>query len=478
MSASVLGNSILWYLQGLEIQSPGVKEHMKITKICIIGLFDHFNHVISFDPDERVTVMIGPNGYGKTMILQMLDALFNQNLDNLRKMPFTELNVYLDDGTELKVYRSLVQQDMKIGHNSTNLEFKLLDPTGPCQSYVLDAPTEGVDFPYLLSVIEDRIPSLVRTGPENWNDRSTGMELDLEKVLELFEDKLPREVRESMSTPGWLKEIRKAIPVRFIEIERLTYSSVNRSRTVKSRWSPSTIRRERAVRRCSDNLAHIIQQKLTEYATYAQDLDRSFPARLVAEPGSEAPSSDELSAKLTEVEEKRTRIVDAGILGQADQDFQAFGNKEVDASQRGVLAVYAEDAIKKLSVFDDIYERVSTFKRIANDRFLYKKISIGSQGLKVTAMNGSKLELEMLSSGEQHELVLLYGLLFGIPENSLILIDEPELSLHVAWQRKFLSDLQNMANLSDFRVLLATHSPQIIGDRWDLTVTLKSPDEQ
>ena len=383
-------------------------------------------------------------------------------------MPFTELNVYLDDGTELKVYRSLAQQDMRIGHNgtNTNLEIKLLGPAGPCQSHVLDTP------------IEDFSPSLVQNEPENWNDCSTGMEFAFEKVLELLGDELSGEVRESTSTPGWLEEIRKAIPVRFIGIERLTYSSVNGSRTVKSRWPSSQIRRKRAVRRCSDNLARRVQQKLTEYATYAQALDRSFPARLVAEPGSEAPSSAELNAKLTEVEEKRTRIVDAGILVQEDQDFQAFGNKEVDASRRGVLAIYAEDAIKKLSVFDDIYERVSTFQRIANHRFLYKKVSIGSQGLKVTAMNGSKLELEMLSSGEQHELVLLYGLLFGIPENSLILIDGPELSLHVAWQRKFLSDLQNMANLSDFRVLLATHSPQIIGDRWDLTVTLKGPDEQ
>ena len=84
----------------------------------------------------------------------------------------------------------------------------------------------------------------------------------------------------------------------------------------------------------------------------------------------------------------------------------------------------------------------------------------------------------MLSSGEQHDLVLLYDLLFGIAKNSLIMVDEPELSLHVAWQEEMLSDLQEMASLSDFRVLLATHSPQIIGDRWDLTSELKGPDGQ
>jgi predicted ATP-binding protein involved in virulence len=58
----------------------------------------------------------------------------------------------------------------------------------------------------------------------------------------------------------------------------------------------------------------------------------------------------------------------------------------------------------------------------------------------------------------------------------LILIDEPELSLHVAWQVQFLKDLARVIKLSSFDVLLATHSPQIIDTRWDLTVELKGPD--
>jgi predicted ATP-binding protein involved in virulence len=93
----------------------------------------------------------------------------------------------------------------------------------------------------------------------------------------------------------------------------------------------------------------------------------------------------------------------------------------------------------------------------------------------VEAPDGSELDLEMLSSGEQHELVLLYDLLFETSKNALVMIDEPELSLHVAWQDEVLKDLLEMAELSDFDVLLATHSPLIIGDRWDLTVELKGP---
>ena len=86
------------------------------------------------------------------------------------------------------------------------------------------------------------------------------------------------------------------------------------------------------------------------------------------------------------------------------------------------------------------------------------------------------LPVTSLSSGEQHELVLLYELLFKVNPNSLILIDEPELSLHIAWQQEFLQDLQEITRLASFDVLIATHSPQIIHDRWDLTVQLKGPE--
>jgi len=68
---------------------------------------------------------------------------------------------------------------------------------------------------------------------------------------------------------------------------------------------------------------------------------------------------------------------------------------------------------------------------------------------------------------------LFYDLLFNVTPNSLVLIDEPEISLHVAWQKQFLKDLQAVTANAQFDVLLATHSPQIIANRWDLTVELK-----
>jgi predicted ATP-binding protein involved in virulence len=56
-----------------------------------------------------------------------------------------------------------------------------------------------------------------------------------------------------------------------------------------------------------------------------------------------------------------------------------------------------------------------------------------------------------------------------------VLIDEPEMSLHVAWQQLFVRHLAAIVRLSKFDSIIATHSPQIISDRWDLTVELGRP---
>ena len=71
------------------------------------------------------------------------------------------------------------------------------------------------------------------------------------------------------------------------------------------------------------------------------------------------------------------------------------------------------------------------------------------------------LSLEGLSSGEKHEFVMFYKLIFDTPENALVLIDEPEISLHVLWQLEFMSDLTSIQSANKFQSIIATHSPQV-----------------
>ncbi|NUF39479.1 AAA family ATPase, partial [Acinetobacter lactucae] len=80
--------------------------------------------------------------------------------------------------------------------------------------------------------------------------------------------------------------------------------------------------------------------------------------------------------------------------------------------------------------------------------------------------------IDLLSSGEQHLIILLGNLIFNTKFGTLILIDEPEISLHAAWQKKLLSLISEIANINKFNILIATHSFTLINGNWDNTIEL------
>ena len=424
--------------------------------------------------------MIGPNGFGKTMTLRIVDALFNRSFTRLARLPFRNVTVSFDNQMELvvemrpKAKRNPARLPLRVSLREGGKEVSTFTPTRP----KIDART--LDFP--ISALDNIIPVLERVGNRLWRNVQTNELMDLEDVLFLFEDDLPG-VSDTIfaSSPDWLQDVRREIPVRFIGTERLTGASTGLeemrkyAREVGRRAWAETYAIRRTVRVYSDELAELVNQAMTEYGTLSQSLDRTFPARVVTDSSTAGITIKELRHNLDDIEARRQELEDVGLLAQEAEQFDVPSLDRVDTSRHPVLHVYAKDAKQKLSLFDGLYEKVSAFRRIVNSRFLYKQVEPGKSGLTVVNNDDQVLDLEMLSSGEQHELVILYELLFRTNDNSLILIDEPELSLHVAWQEKFLSDLQEMAQLSNFRAVLATHSPEIIGDRWDLAVELQGP---
>ncbi len=70
----------------------------------------------------------------------------------------------------------------------------------------------------------------------------------------------------------------------------------------------------------------------------------------------------------------------------------------------------------------------------------------------------------------------MIDLLFNVPVGGVVLIDEPEISLHIAWQLAFIPDVKKIAQLAGFTFVVATHSPQIINDEWDRAFRLGPPE--
>lgn len=165
--------------------------------------------------------------------------------------------------------------------------------------------------------------------------------------------------------------------------------------------------------------------------------------------------------------------MNAGILDTETEEPVALPEGgELDKSMAQILSIYADDNDRKLSSLSSLLRRITLFKELIDERFTTKDVRTNrANGIEVTYQN-RKVPIEALSSGEQHQLVLFFELLFEIKENALILIDEPELSLHVAWQKKFVGDLMKIIDLNKFDVILATHSPQLISRWTDLVVEL------
>ena len=75
----------------------------------------------------------------------------------------------------------------------------------------------------------------------------------------------------------------------------------------------------------------------------------------------------------------------------------------------------------------------------------------------------SRLKLSQASSGQQCMLIMILGIAGSIEDNSLICIDEPEISLHPKWQTDIIGQLQYaFSEYQGCHFIIATHSPQIV----------------
>lgn len=428
-----------------------------------------------------MTIIHGPNGYGKTVLLEMIDAFLNGRRDVFERIPFQEFRVLYDDASLVRVVRH-IEDESDARKPQPKIDTIFRDTDGH-ETVMEGHPDLGAVPHAVLNYVDKHVPSkFVRSG-DGWRDTATGEFASLSTIVSLF----PR-VQSALPAEYGMRAYAGPPPVPatfFIETKRLaaereaSQSAVEQglygdleSSILARRRVPNDLR----VQQYSADIVLRIKASLADYAKHSQERDRTFPERLVAfirEEGRPLPESQIVESMHT-LEEKRKRLVALGFL---DQETGLTNLTEEDVERAaGPLTIYVDDVAKKLSAFDDLADRVGQLMDIVNSRYKYKSLAVDrDRGFSLQTHLGDSLALESLSSGEQHELVVLYELLFRSPRAGLVLVDEPEISLHAAWQSSFLSDLIAILKLSQSYAIVATHSPVVIGNRWDLTQRLKGP---
>ena len=120
-------------------------------------------------------------------------------------------------------------------------------------------------------------------------------------------------------------------------------------------------------------------------------------------------------------------------------------------------------------------ESTIVFLDIVNRLFSNKEVYLNERNqMSVRLNDGNDIPINRLSAGEKQIMIIFYRLLFHTKPGTLAIVDEPEISLHVSWQQRMGSLFLDISRTRNIQILVATHSPQIIHDRWDLAKELRA----
>lgn len=119
-----------------------------------------------------------------------------------------------------------------------------------------------------------------------------------------------------------------------------------------------------------------------------------------------------------------------------------------------------ERSIKAEKEREVVFEPINSFVKILESFMSDKFFKITQNGLSITKMDEDIVNINELSSGEKQVIVLLCEALLQKNLKNIYITDEPELSLHISWQRKIVPSIKKLNPNS--QIIVATHSPEVI----------------
>ena len=443
-----------------------------IKQLRIEGLFDQNHRVVDIRFDEKITILYGKNGSGKTTILRIISALLSGRLVELSKISFKTIELEHDDNLRIKIDRQLkppLATEKGKGFNTPVLNIQVFRLGEKPKVAHFDWSVDFGDVPdHYLRYIEQEFEEVTRLGFDEWMNSTTGDIMTSHEVIHLLSDRLPHigeKIRKDKFDPSFLPTFKSKL----IQTQRLlTFANSQKSQFRQSGKATPTY--QNTVALYSENIKGIISKAVQELGVRSQKLDSTYPNRLLYNSNSIAFSDQDIARLMSEVASLRTELAEIELIGKTDEMLNVNPGAMRESDKKAIF-LYLNDTKDKLSVFEELKNKIRLYLSAINNKFqgTEKKVSINREsGITFTLSNGKKIQPTLLSSGEQHEVVLLYDLIFQSERNGIILIDEPELSLHIDWQRDFVDEIDRIGDLTTQRFVIATHSPAIIGVRADL----------
>ena len=421
-----------------------------IKNIEIEDLFGYYSYSIGknnlMGGEDPLLIIYGDNGCGKTTILELLFYLIS-TVDNvgykshIANIKFQKFSVKLDDDILVEAYR-----------NTEEL-------IGSYYLRIKDANGEEIHKVFL-----------------QVEEESNNIHMDDPKVNKKYQLFL-NYIKQLNISIHYLSDKRKLLA----GIDEIAYYSRSRVQQHMSRNEYERMRMEGVSGEEKDDLElsvkHLeswIRQHVLQASKVGDKNTNSIYTDLIKRVSSSTSKKitkeqvEVLVEKLVRIRKENMAYVKNGFVSHIDtkeiEKMLLASNQSNLSLIYNVLEPYVEGLRGRLDSLKDIQEVINLFISSINGYFSNKTIKYSmNRGFRITHDELQEpIELQMLSSGEKQLLLLFCHVITSSDEASIFIIDEPEISLNVKWQRKLIKTLLAFAYKKNVQFILASHSIEVL----------------
>ncbi len=463
---------------------------MKVTKLHAENVHGYLPIDIEFFDD--LTFLTGLNGSGKTSALRLLMALLTPNINELGAIVFSLAQVtVLDNDKEVIVSATKSHEGVELSASSTKETLRISR-----SELELFSETKRVEEP------RPQIREMYQSNAvfQAISKMSTPMFLGLDRRFfvpgSMNDDLDDVRRREYMARRFWPEDpafrgssaVASLVEVNYLVVTRMQEIRASQEQldeklrgeffTKAFEYKPSDIL-GKSVKLPSRSELDQYRQQLTKIEQAAEGVRIPVP---------------EIQTALTHFFERMSRVVESldrtANTKKAKKETRRPSEKAKDEAAFDkdhlewiINRPQADRILEHLKLLNEYIENrnalrdpITRFRSLVN-KFLaqtHKEVNVGSSGQLTVLVNGNPepRPISALSSGERQLLVMLAHLSLNpnLAGSGVFIVDEPELSLHIDWQEKFVDAIRE-AN-PKVQLILATHSPAIILDRTEACRTL------
>ena len=431
-----------------------------ISRIKVVNLFNDLNYEIDFK--KEISIILGPNGFGKTTIFGFINFLLNPSSDiyikHVQGVPFDSFEIELNGSIKVTLTKKKDDSyayeivNSKGGYH-TDAVFPSIKEKDLRDEYISER--RGLSSRY-----RKKIDSAIRDMKKALSESNLRVDVFFIKTNRAFEN-LDDKKKDAIT------EIDSPFDYYPLRYEMYRDNVINVTTPIKA---------------CNDDLVKLIKDCKNKYQKLIEDVKNSLPRKFIGMSNKIMPP-EEIRKKWEQYRDKVKELNSFGLL-EVKEDFDYFGSLPEDAYQdtgngkAAFLSLYITEYEKTLKPFDVLYNKMVVFRDIINQRNChnFKRIEYTSNGIGYFNKD-QEIGLESLSSGEKNDFIMFFDMIFRTEKGTIVLIDEPEISLHIFWQEKFIDNVVKALDNKDCQVVIATHSPNIIGNHAGYVVTTSGDEE-